>query len=87
MAASKSAQVDSDASTLASPETPSMMPCHEAGNSARDSMRTMLKETVDVAEEEEELEEAKERLSLQGDEEDVIFVDWDGPTDPDNPRQ
>lgn len=50
-------------------------------------VREKTKDAVDVAEEEEDLEEARERLSLQGDMEDIIYVDWDGPDDPDNPRK
>lgn len=52
-----------------------------------DSVSLKLKDPNDVAEEEEELEEARERVSLQGDQEDIVFVDWDGPDDPENPRK
>ena len=50
-------------------------------------VRGKTKDAVDMAEEEEDLEEARERLSIQGDMEDIIYVDWDGPDDPDNPRK
>ncbi|KAH8077745.1 MFS polyamine transporter [Cristinia sonorae] len=42
--------------------------------------------SAENAEQTEELEETKERLSLKGETEDIVFVDWDGANDPENPR-